>query len=137
MDENNQLIAREATYVMTNLVTTVRADRNLIFFPATCFESRLIKLLINMLKVQDQSFQLEILRALKVIFSLDKEYKLTGVDSFTYKFELNGGVDILEKLQNHQAQQIYNEVEYLITNFFDSDETGVTVDPNGMDDLQS
>ena len=62
------------------------------------------------------------------------------MDSFTYKFELNGGVDILEKLQNHQAQQIYNEVEYLITNFFDffnSDETGVTIKPNCMDDLQS
>ena len=52
---------------------------------------------------------------------------MTDTDSLTYKFELNGGVHILEKLQNHKAFEIYKEVEYLITNYFDSDEHTVDV----------
>ena len=54
MDENNQMIAREATYVVSNLVTTVVTDRYLILVTATSFDNRLIKLLINLLKIHDQ-----------------------------------------------------------------------------------
>lgn len=51
MEYWNRTIAQEAIYVITNIITTVKNDRNLIVDTATCFKCRLIELLAKGLKI--------------------------------------------------------------------------------------
>ena len=121
MEDNSVQIVREATFVVTNIITTVQQDQKLIFNLATSFESRLIRLLANALKIQNHDFLLEILDSLRILFGLEESFQLSDTDKLSYKFEVSGGLDNLESLRLNPSEKIFKGAENLIQNHFNAD----------------
>ena len=63
------------------------------------------------------------MQALAIIFDLDKACGLIGEKSFAYKYEMEGGLDTLEELQKHPNITVFEEVDKLITKYFDEDDS--------------
>ena len=64
---------------------------------------------------------LEILQAMSVILEFDEKCGLKNEQSFAFKFEMDGGLDELEKLQKHPNITVYNAVDAMVTRYFDED----------------
>ena len=63
MEDINPEVVREATYIITNLLTTVQECHQLIYNVATCNEGCLIKAIVNGLKIDqtNEAYLTEIL----------------------------------------------------------------------------
>ena len=113
-------IRREATFVITNAITTTDNPKYWLFI--TQFNhGEILKLLAKNLKINDAAIIIEIIQSLGHLIQLDKMIPLQGEDSIAYKLEVENVLDELENLQKHPNVKIYNEVEQFITNHFDSE----------------
>ena len=91
-------IRREALYVLTNAITATN-DSKVIEYLFMSNEGKIMEIFVKNLKsLNDVTIVIEIIQALDLILGLEPNYEIVEEETPPYKFEILGGIDILEEL---------------------------------------
>jgi hypothetical protein len=102
---------KEAAWVVTNILAGGTSQQLL----AMC-QMEVISPLCDLLKSQEPKFVAVILDALMTLLTSAKKHDY--LERVTNAVEECGGLDILESMQNHDNQEIYEKVYHIIETFF-------------------
>ena len=75
-------------------------DKDIIYQMLVHDEFRIFKILVSLLNSKDDIFLKELLSSLNVILKLDFQFHEELEMQFQYNFQINGGLELLEKLQS-------------------------------------
>lgn len=117
-------VRREAAWVISNIITS--ADSTYLI---KLVELGVLRCLIDLLDVGEAKIILITLDALEMILRLNESYPqinlLTMMDEY-------GGVEMIEKLQEHQHQKVYERAVHMIEKYFgvEDEEDGENIAPS-------
>ena len=115
-------VRKEACWVITNLVTTAE-NIDFKMMVAAYDDYKVLALFTKCLKNIDLKLTLQIVEALDHLFQLDRCYDLPQVKTVLYQFELAGGIDVIEDLQQNPNEQIQKAVDKLVSEYMDENKT--------------
>lgn len=110
MENGDFRAQKEAAWVVTNTTSSGTPDQ------ITRLMQRVLKPYCNLLKSKDARTILVVLNGINNLFQLAE--KMSQTDDFARVIEENGALDILEKLQDHENDDIYKASIHLIEKYF-------------------
>ena len=105
MDSFDLSIQRESAIVITNMIITAK-DKDIIYRMLVYDEFKIFKILVSLLNSKDDILLKELLSSLNVILKLDFQFHEELEMQFQYNFQINGGLEHLEKLQSSTKKNI-------------------------------
>lgn len=121
-------VKKEATWAVCNLATsgTPAQIHQLV-------QNNVIAALCTTLDKADAKVVAVALDALGCILRVGQQ---EGISTFSDKVEEDGGLDLIEALQDHEHDDIYNKASSLIRTYFDADEEDGAIEPDVVNDSE-
>ena len=113
MDGND--VKREICYIFSNMAHS--GDPESIF--ALYRTTNIIRYYVNLLSVDDNKSIEVALECLFVILAHGDKFKGTGKNALVLELHNMGAVDILEKLQYHKSDLVYDNVSKVLQSYFE------------------
>jgi hypothetical protein len=113
---NNKLkIKKEATWLIGNCFHSCENIKQIWYF----IKIGVIKNLCEILNINDYDIMIRCIYSLKKLLEISRQFDTKMYECVIISIEKNGGLDKLEQLQEHQNNTIYENVLYILENFFE------------------